>query len=120
MGRAHKATAQRRHHHGSQGQHAGSLRHRIDTAWQPDAKGTAFAADKGITDLAGEVERFRDYHLARGSLMRDWSAAWRAWCSNDRKFRERRGSAGTGRKQPGESKLGWLADHFGRGEGESS
>lgn len=27
---------------------------------------------------------FRDYHLARGSTMKDWSAAWRTWVRNER------------------------------------
>ena len=26
--------------------------------------------------------KFVDYHLSRGSMMKDWSAAWRTWCGN--------------------------------------
>jgi uncharacterized protein YdaU (DUF1376 family) len=32
--------------------------------------------------------KFRDYHRAKGSLMADWSAAWRTWCGNYRAFSE--------------------------------
>jgi len=30
--------------------------------------------------------QFRDYHLARGSVMVDWIAAWRTWCRNETRF----------------------------------
>lgn len=52
--------------------------------WTPSPDGVAYATSKGV-DLA-EVERFRDYHIARGNLMADWSGAWRTWCQNQQRF----------------------------------
>ena len=37
-----------------------------------------------------EYEKFRDYHLARGSVMKDWFAAWRTWTRNAIKFEEKK------------------------------
>jgi uncharacterized protein YdaU (DUF1376 family) len=36
----------------------------------------------GPSRLANELQRFRDYHAARGSTMKDWQAAFRTWLSN--------------------------------------
>ena len=44
-----------------------------------------FAAVQGV-DAGVELEAFRSHHEARGSLMLDWHAAWRAWCVNSAKF----------------------------------
>ena len=30
-------------------------------------------------DVTRETERFKDWHTAKGSLMKDWPAAWRTW-----------------------------------------
>lgn len=48
--------------------------------WIPDANGLAYARDRGVTQA--EVPKFRNYHTGKGSLMADWSAAWRTWCDN--------------------------------------
>ncbi len=48
-------------------------------------------------------EDFRTYHLAKGSLMADWQAAWRMWVRNAVKFRERQSderNAGSKRNDP--------------------
>lgn len=58
----------------------------IPADWQPDQAGWEFASARDIT-LSVTVPKFRDYHIAKGSLMADWSAAWRTWCSNDAQFR---------------------------------
>jgi len=34
-------------------------------------------------------QKFRDYHRAKGSLMADWSAAWRTWLGNMAQFQAR-------------------------------
>lgn len=49
----------------------------------PNDSGMAVAAAKGV-DVARELEKFRDYHLAKGSTMADWQAAWRTWVGNAR------------------------------------
>jgi hypothetical protein len=61
-----------------------SNRTRIASEWQPSADGLAYATERAID--AEEIEAFRDYHLAHGSLMADWDAAWRTWCRNAVKF----------------------------------
>lgn len=62
--------------------------------WGPDDKGVAYANARGV-NLNREVPAFRNHHAARGSLMADWSAAWRLWCDNAVKF----GQA-TGKPEP--------------------
>ena len=64
-------------------------RSRIPEQWQPDAKCAAFARDLEL-DPAQLVGPFVDHHLAKGSLMADWDAAWRTWCRNDVKYAQRR------------------------------
>ena len=36
--------------------------------------------------MAVERGRFMDHHRAKGSVMADWQAAWRAWVGNAVKF----------------------------------
>lgn len=62
-------------------------RESIANDWGPSQHGEAKAASCGITDLAAEVRRFRDHHLAHGSRMADWDAAWRSWCDKAVRFR---------------------------------
>ena len=64
-------------------------RSRIIEDWQPSARCAAFARDLEL-DPAALVGPFVDHHLAKGSLMADWEAAWRTWCRNDVKFAQRR------------------------------
>jgi len=35
-----------------------------------------------------EIEAFRDYHLARGTTMADWEAAFRTWLRNATQWRK--------------------------------
>lgn len=53
-------------------------RQRLSEEWLPSADERDFGEANGA-DVDGEADSFRDYHLARGSLMADWSAAWRTW-----------------------------------------
>jgi uncharacterized protein YdaU (DUF1376 family) len=48
--------------------------------------------------VAGVFEHFRDHHTARGSVMKDWNAAWRTWCKNDLRFKGGRNGSGNDRK----------------------
>lgn len=43
------------------------------------------AAAVGLA-LETELDAFKNYHAAKGTLMLDWQAAWRTWCGNARKF----------------------------------
>jgi len=51
--------------------------------FEPNEAGVAAAIGLSIS---GELAAFRNHHLAKGSLMADWQAAWRTWCGNARKF----------------------------------
>lgn len=53
-----------------------------------------WAKTKGVTvDLDEETEMFLDRHRSKGSVFKDWSAAWRTWMRNSVKFaNERAGS----------------------------
>jgi hypothetical protein len=44
-----------------------------------------FATKHGLV-LAEEIEAFRDYHVARGSVMANWDAALGTWLRNAKKF----------------------------------
>ena len=51
---------------------------------------TAFAAKLGLnSNRVNEVfAQFTDYHRSRGTRMLDWTAAWRTWVRNERKFQK--------------------------------
>jgi hypothetical protein len=61
-------------------------RTRVDADWWPSPAGEAKANECGVSNIAGEVGKFRDYHSGKGSLMADWDAAWRTWCGNTVRF----------------------------------
>lgn len=42
--------------------------------------------------LAHEMDAFRNYHLAKGSLMADWQAAFRTWIGNAEKWSKKNGN----------------------------
>jgi len=50
----------------------------------PDETGQALARELRVSQ--SELEKFRDYHTAKGSTMKDWQAAWRTWVRNAAKF----------------------------------
>jgi uncharacterized protein YdaU (DUF1376 family) len=45
-----------------------------------------YALQRGIADPADAFGAFSDHHTARGSVFKDWDAAWRTWCRNARRF----------------------------------
>lgn len=51
--------------------------------FMPNDAGTNAATEKGI-DAKTELEKFKNYHLAKASTMADWQAAWRTWVGNAR------------------------------------
>ena len=46
------------------------------------------AKEHGWPNPTMECEQFVDYHLAHGTLMLDWEAAFRTWLRNAKKFAE--------------------------------
>ena len=45
-----------------------------------------WASKNGLPSPDGELEAFRDYHLARGTTWKDWNAAFRTWMRNSVKY----------------------------------
>ena len=68
----------------------------IPPNWVPNEKNLSDARERNFTEqeIRHEAAQFRDRHLAKGSLFRDWDAAWRTWLGNVRKFQSRGGMAG--------------------------
>jgi uncharacterized protein YdaU (DUF1376 family) len=58
-------------------------RRQLPDDFYPDSTGLNAAGQKGV-DVAVELQKFRDYHASRGSVMLDWQAAWRTWVGNVR------------------------------------
>lgn len=67
--------------------------------FQPGEQHVSLAAELGV-DLAHEFPQFADYHRAKGSVMKDWSAALRTWLRNAAKFAARK-PGGQGGNRPG-------------------
>lgn len=79
-------------------------RSRVPDDWWPDAAGLEFAAQHGVNPTE-EVPRMIAHHQAKGNLMASWPAAWRTWCMNQVRFRERdtqsaRAGGGSGSRRP--------------------
>ena len=52
-----------------------------------------YALSKGIPShrIESIFEQFLNHHKAKGSVMKDWTAAWRTWCFNEYKFSKAKG-----------------------------
>lgn len=61
----------------------------ISADWKPTPPGIEFAKARQLNP--DEVQKFRDYHLGKGSLMADWNAAWRTWCTKAAAWRANAG-----------------------------
>ena len=59
-----------------------AARTQLPEDWKPsyDDLGAALDMLKSQAAVNNEFEKFRDYHLAHGSLMASWSRAFRYWC----------------------------------------
>jgi biotin operon repressor len=79
----------------------------IPEGWVPNERNIADARERGFSawEIEDEADKFRNHHTARGSLFRDWDAAWRTWLGKARQFQ--------GRSVAGQAKT------FGRGPGRS-
>lgn len=77
----------------------------------PNEAGIQFATERGL-NVADELQKFSDFHTAKGNLMLDWQAAWRTWASNAKTFARSSPSANkqVAIEQRNKSVLGdWLA-----------
>lgn len=51
----------------------------LPDAWSPNLDWVRERWNATDSQLAEQAERFRNYHSAKGSLMKNWDAAWRTW-----------------------------------------
>jgi len=58
------------------------------------------AQKNGWPDPRREVDAFKDYHLAHGSLMLDWEAAFRTWLRNSLVYGKSKPMQQSAPKQP--------------------
>ncbi len=63
-------------------------RERLDPTKHMTEEWVRIAVDLGVpADCVNrEAEQFIDHHAAKGSSMADWTAAWRTWCRNAKRF----------------------------------
>ncbi len=59
-----------------------SRRTLIPEDFEADDQIMELVAQRGWPDPRLEVVKFRDYHIAHGTLMADWQAAFRTWLNN--------------------------------------
>lgn len=64
-----------------------SRRRRLPDDFCPNQAGVDKAHERGL-DPGVELQKFSDYHRAKGSVMADWQAAWRTWVGNARRTTE--------------------------------
>jgi hypothetical protein len=60
-------------------------RTRLPKDWKPSTETVAWAQANYVANprqILIEAEKFRDYHVSRGTTMADWHAAWRTWWGN--------------------------------------
>lgn len=65
---------------------------RISETWAPTQMDYAHATKKGLTpqEINHEADQFRNYHLSKGTVSKDWAASWRTWCGNAAKWKAER------------------------------
>ena len=73
---------------------------RISPDWKPNERNHEDAKNRGYhaADIERLAQHFRDYHLAKGTVSKDWDASWRTWLANDAKFSAQRGNGATGQQ----------------------
>jgi hypothetical protein len=63
-------------------------RQQVPLGWWPSADSVDYARERSVPD--SEVEQFRNYHIAKGTLFADIEAGWRTWANNHVKFAAQR------------------------------
>lgn len=60
----------------------------LPDGWVPSDRNIDDARKRNFTDeeINEQAERFRDYHIARGTTFKDWDAGWRTWLGNVRRW----------------------------------
>jgi phage replication O-like protein O len=63
------------------------IRSQIPNEFKLTPEMKSFALSRGLNGNCESVfESFCNYHKAKGSIMKDWNAAWRTWVLNEVKF----------------------------------
>jgi hypothetical protein len=60
----------------------------LPLGWLPSEEDEAFAVATGLDPMATS-EAFRDWYHGNVEVRGDWSAVWRTWCRNQRRFDDR-------------------------------
>lgn len=76
--------------------------HQLPDDFEPTEKHRALAGELGVI-LIDEFAKFRDYHRAKGSTMKDWNAALNNWLRNAKDFQRGKTSGPPGRKSTSQS-----------------
>lgn len=59
----------------------------IPEDWQPSEKALAHTSERYPSmPIDIEIEKFRDYHLSKGTKRSNWDASWRTWCANGNSY----------------------------------
>lgn len=59
----------------------------IPEDWQPSEKALAHTRERYPSmPIDIEIEKFRDYHLSKGTKRSNWDASWRTWCTNGNSY----------------------------------
>ena len=72
-----------------------------DPGWTPNQSHRDLAARIGVADVEYQAGRFRDHHDAKGTLFRDWDAAFRTWLNNSKEFGRNGATAQSGGRRSG-------------------
>nr|DAK40206.1 MAG TPA: helix-turn-helix domain protein [Caudoviricetes sp.] len=55
--------------------------------WRPSEKTLAHTRERYPSmPIDIEIEKFRDYHLSKGTKRSNWDASWRTWCTNGNSY----------------------------------
>lgn len=73
-------------------------RHSLPDDFTPSLTGKAQENWDALEDPERELQQFKDHHIAKGSTMKDWQAAFRTWLSNAVKYQEGRNNGRSGKR----------------------
>ena len=66
----------------------------VSDTFKPTEAMIEWAKKSGVEDPRATTVQFIDHHKARGTVFKDWEAAWRTWMRNDVKFSQQRSRGG--------------------------
>ena len=57
----------------------------IPSDFYPNENGIIYAKAKNVS-IENALDSFRNWHESKGTMMKDWQAAWRTWCDKSLEF----------------------------------